>query len=62
MACPVCFSGDDPAMRESLIAGVSVLLGITVIVLGCFARFFISLARRAREAALTEEITDVSVR
>ena len=62
MACPVCFSGDDPAMRESLIAGMSVLLGVTVVVLGCFARFFVSLARRAREAAITEETTDLPVR
>ena len=62
MSCPVCFGGDDPAMRESLIAGISVLLGVTVIVLGCFARFFLSLARRAREAALSEETTDSAVR
>jgi hypothetical protein len=62
MSCPVCFSGDDPAMRESLIAGISVLLGVTVIVLGCFARFFFSLARRARAVALAEETTDAPVR
>ena len=47
MSCPVCFGGDDPGMRESLNAGIGVLMGVTGIVLGCFARFFIMLARRA---------------
>jgi hypothetical protein len=51
MACPVCFGGDDPMMRESLNAGIGVLLGVTGIVLGCFARFFVALARRSRAAA-----------
>ena len=51
MACPVCFGGEDPVMRESLTAGISVLLGVTVVLLGCFARFFVSLARRSRDAA-----------
>jgi hypothetical protein len=50
MACPVCFGGDDPVVRESVNAGIAVLLGVTVIVLGCFARFFVLLARRARQA------------
>lgn len=51
MACPVCFGGDDSMMRESLNAGIGVLLGVTGIVLGLFARFFVQLARRSREAA-----------
>ena len=51
MACPVCFGGEDPVVRDSLVAGISVLLGVTVVVLGCFVRFFIGLARRSREAA-----------
>jgi hypothetical protein len=51
MACPVCFGGEDPVMRESLTAGLSVLLGVTFVVLACFARFFVGLARRAQEAA-----------
>ena len=51
MSCPVCFGGDDPGMRESLNAGIGVLMGVTTIVLGCFARFFVTLARRSREAA-----------
>ncbi len=51
MSCPVCFTGDDPVVRESLNAGIGVLLGVTGIVLASFARFFLTLARRSREAA-----------
>jgi hypothetical protein len=49
--CPVCFSGADPVARETLNAGIGVLLGVTAIVLALFARFFITLARRSRAAA-----------
>jgi hypothetical protein len=51
MACPVCFGGDDIAIRESLNAGIGILLGVTAIVLGAFLRFFFQLARRARESS-----------
>lgn len=50
-ACTVCFGSVEPIVRESMNAGILVLLGITVVVLGCFARFFFTLARRSREAA-----------
>jgi hypothetical protein len=49
--CPVCFTGGDPVARETLNAGIGVLLGVTVVVLGLFARFFLKLARRSRAAA-----------
>ena len=51
MACPVCFGGEDPVLRESLTAGIGALLGVTAVVLGLFVRFFVSLARRSREAS-----------
>lgn len=51
MACPVCFGAVEPAVRESVNAGILVLLGVTVGVLGCFARFFVTLARRSRSSA-----------
>jgi hypothetical protein len=51
MACPVCFGAVEPSVRESMNIGIFVLLGVTVGVLGCFARFFIALARRSRAAA-----------
>jgi hypothetical protein len=50
MACPVCFGGDDALMRESLNAGIGVLMGVTAIVLAFFARFVVHLSRRARLA------------
>jgi hypothetical protein len=46
----VCFGGGDDGVRESLNAGIGVLLGVTGVVLGLFARFFVRLARRSREA------------
>ena len=49
MGCPVCFGGEDTVMRESLNAGIGVLMGVTAIVLACFARFFIVLARRSQK-------------
>jgi hypothetical protein len=51
MACPTCFDGQDPVVRESLVAGIAVLLGVTMFLLGLFARFFVKLARRSRDAA-----------
>ncbi len=50
MACPVCFSAVEPSVRESMNAGILVLLGVTAGVLVAFARFFLALARRARQA------------
>jgi hypothetical protein len=49
MSCPVCFGNVDATVRESMNAGIVVLLVTTVGVLGAFARFFISLARRSRD-------------
>ena len=39
--------------------GIFVLLGVTVAVLGCFARFFVTLARRSRDAAHLVEPVEV---
>ena len=55
MACPVCFMPADEAARTSLNLGIFVLLGVTGIVLAAFARFIISIARRARAVPLVEE-------
>ncbi len=54
LGCPVCFTGHDPLVREGLSAGIGVLVGVTLIVLACFACFFVVLARRARTAAAAE--------
>ena len=50
-ACTVCFGAVEPIVRESMNAGIFVLLGVTIVVLGCFARFFLALAKHSREAA-----------
>ncbi len=56
MACPVCFGEVGPTVRESMNLGIFVLLGVTAGVLGCFARFFVLLARRSKAAShLVEE-------
>ena len=48
MSCPVCFGGADDGVRESLNAGIGVLLGVTVVVLGLFAGFFVRLVRLSK--------------
>ena len=54
LACPVCFGGEDTVMRESLNAGIGVLMGVTAMVLAVLARFIVVLARRSREHARAE--------
>jgi hypothetical protein len=49
-ACAVCFTAADPAITQSLNAGIFVLLGVTGVVLAGFAWFIVSLVRRARAA------------
>ena len=61
MFCPVCFGGEDTPMRESLNAGIGVLMGVTTIVLAAFARFIVVLARRAREAEVRQADTTPGV-
>ena len=47
-ACPVCFGQNDSSMAIAINAGVLLMLGVVVAVLGGFASFFIYLIRRAR--------------
>jgi hypothetical protein len=58
MACPVCFGGDDVLMRESLNAGIGVLMGVTAIVLAFFARFIFTLVKRAQTGGRESFIED----
>jgi len=60
MACPVCFGAVEASVRDSMNIGIFVLLGVTVGVLGCFARFFIALARRSRAAAHLVEPSSIN--
>ena len=59
--CAVCFQGLDVVMRDSLNLGILVLLGVTAVVLGAFASFFVRLARRARAAGAPDARTQASV-
>jgi hypothetical protein len=38
-ACPICFQVEDEPARAGVLAGVWVLLGLTVVVLGGVVRF-----------------------
>jgi len=51
-ACSVCYGGDDngSGMVTSARLGVFLLLDITMVVLGAFAKFFFYLRQRARQA------------
>ncbi len=50
-ACTVCYGEDNgSAMMTSARLGVFLLLAITMVVLGAFAKFFFYLRTRARQA------------
>jgi len=55
LACPICFGASDGPMAEGLNAGIAVLLGVTVFVLGGFAAGMIRFARRARRGPDREQ-------
>lgn len=50
-ACPVCFGAEETALIDGSRLGVLVLLGITLVVQGSFAAFFLYLRKRARRVA-----------
>jgi hypothetical protein len=52
-ACPVCFGQSDAPMAQAMNFGIMLMLGVVVVVLGGFASFILSLARRARLADAT---------
>lgn len=49
-ACPVCFGASDGPMLQGSNMGILALLVVTLVVLGAFGGFFITLARRAARA------------
>ena len=59
LMCAVCFQGADPVMRESLNAGILVLLGVTGVVLACLASFFVRLAWLAHKSAGEPYLEDI---
>jgi hypothetical protein len=52
LACPVCFGQSDAPMAQAMNMGIMLMLVVVVAVLGAFASFIVSLARRARLAEL----------
>lgn len=48
LPCVVCFSATDPVARDSVNAGIFVLLAVTAAVLGGFAAFIARLVWRSR--------------
>ena len=52
LACPACVSTTQSALQDGMNTGILMLLGVTGFMLVCFAIFFVSLARHARQASL----------
>jgi hypothetical protein len=48
LACPVCFGAPDSLQVKGMQMGILALLGVTVVVLGAFAAFFLYLRRRQK--------------
>jgi len=46
MACPVCFRVEENATTDGVRAAVLVLIGVTTVVLGAFAKFIVGFAKR----------------
>lgn len=55
LACSSCVGAADGPMASGLNAGVAVLLGVTGVVLACFAAGMVAFARRARALERMEE-------
>jgi hypothetical protein len=51
-ACPVCFGASDGPMLQGSNMGILALLVVTLAMLGAFAAFFLSLARRSARASI----------
>ncbi len=49
LACPVCFQVKENATTDGVRAAVLVLVGVTTVVLGAFARFVVLFAKREGE-------------
>ena len=45
-ACPICFRVEENATTDGVQAAVLVLVGVTTVVLGAFARFVVGFAKR----------------
>ena len=48
LACPICFRVEESATTDGVQAAVLVLVGVTTVVLGAFARFIVGFVKRER--------------
>jgi heme/copper-type cytochrome/quinol oxidase subunit 2 len=46
LACPICFRVEENATTDGVQAAVLVLVGVTTVVLGAFARFIVGFVKR----------------
>jgi hypothetical protein len=46
LACPICFRVEENATTDGARAAVLVLIGVTIVVLGAFARFIAGFVKR----------------
>src|SRR5262245_64780158 len=51
LACPICFGAGDGPMANGLNAGITVLLGVTAVVLAGIAAAMVGFVRRAQRYA-----------
>ena len=54
-ACPICFRVEENATTDGVQAAVLVLVGVTTVVLGAFARFVAGFVRRERRQSKEPE-------
>jgi hypothetical protein len=47
LACSVCYGDPDSGMSQGLVWGISVLLGVVLVVLGGISTFFVYLAKKS---------------
>ena len=50
-ACPVCFGAEETSVIDGTKLGIMALLGVTLVVQGAFAGFFLYLRNRAKRIA-----------
>ena len=60
LACPMCFGAEESSMIDGTKLGILALLGITLVVQGAFAAFFLYLRKRAKQIADIELDTEWS--
>ncbi|MFQ6616932.1 MAG: hypothetical protein ACE5HZ_09255 [Fidelibacterota bacterium] len=53
-ACAVCFGDPDSNLTHASTVGILTLLGVTWVVLGAFAAFFVHLKKRSKLASRHE--------